>query len=406
MRAIEASAAEPDDVRVIAALAFADPFECGAEVARRVAAFDPENAVDPASVRLIGAAATAVGAFDVLRCRFSGVVDGLRADGRLGLLAQALVSQAWAGLFLGDWIVATLAAEEAGRLARETGNRDGRQRAISSSLRSLRSVGTSSEPKQSPTRPSGSCADGGPPDTGARTVRAGAPRVGQGRLLRRVPATEPHLRPTDVAYHPFVRLWAIGDLAEAAARSGRPDDGRLALDAVVAAAQRSPSGLASVSVPYAHAMLAGNDGRRRVVRGRVRVDLQLWPLHGARLLLAHGSWLRRRQRIGEARVALREARAGFDELGAIPWGERARMELRATGETSRRRAPEAREQLTPQELQIAQMAAEGLTNREIGEKLYLSHRTVGSHLYRIFPKLGITSRAQLATRLLAHEPVI
>ena len=70
-----------------------------------------------------------------------------------------------------------------------------------------------------------------------------------------------------------------------------------------------------------------------------------------------------------------------------------------SGEQSRPRIPGARDQLSPQELQIAQMAADGLTNREIGEKLYLSHRTIGSHLYRIFPKLDITSRAQLASRL-------
>jgi DNA-binding NarL/FixJ family response regulator len=79
----------------------------------------------------------------------------------------------------------------------------------------------------------------------------------------------------------------------------------------------------------------------------------------------------------------------------IPWSERARQQLRATGETSRPRVPEARDQLSPQELQIVQMAAEGLSNREIGQRLYLSHRTISSHLYRVFPKLGITSRTEL-----------
>jgi DNA-binding NarL/FixJ family response regulator len=86
-------------------------------------------------------------------------------------------------------------------------------------------------------------------------------------------------------------------------------------------------------------------------------------------------------------------------LGVFPWGERARQELRAAGEASRRRVPEAWDQLTPQELQIAQLAANGLSNREIGQQLYLSHRTVGTHLYRVFPKLGITSRAQLPATL-------
>jgi DNA-binding NarL/FixJ family response regulator len=99
--------------------------------------------------------------------------------------------------------------------------------------------------------------------------------------------------------------------------------------------------------------------------------------------------------VAESRAPLRAARESFDALGVIPWSDRARRELRASGEASRRRAPEARDQLTAQELQIAQMAADGLTNREIGQRLYLSHRTVSTHLYRIFPKLGVTARGEL-----------
>ena len=79
--------------------------------------------------------------------------------------------------------------------------------------------------------------------------------------------------------------------------------------------------------------------------------------------------------------------------------EGLRRELRASGERASPRAPDAWAQLTPQELQIAQLAADGLSNREIGERLYLSHRTVGSHLYRLFPKLGVTSRTQLRNAL-------
>jgi DNA-binding NarL/FixJ family response regulator len=78
------------------------------------------------------------------------------------------------------------------------------------------------------------------------------------------------------------------------------------------------------------------------------------------------------------------------------WGERARRELRGAGESSPNRDPDAREKLTPHELSIAQLVAEGLTNREIGQRLYLSHRTVSTHLHRIFPKLGVSSRADLA----------
>jgi len=96
---------------------------------------------------------------------------------------------------------------------------------------------------------------------------------------------------------------------------------------------------------------------------------------------------------------LQAAMEAFDALGALPWSERARQELRAAGASIQRRVPERQEELTPQELQIALMAAEGLTNREIGQKLYLSHRTVGSHLYRIYPKLDVTSRFQLRDAL-------
>jgi DNA-binding NarL/FixJ family response regulator len=101
----------------------------------------------------------------------------------------------------------------------------------------------------------------------------------------------------------------------------------------------------------------------------------------------------------ESRTPLRAARESFDALGFPGLSETARRELRASGETSVRRTPDARDRLTAQELQIAEMAASGLTNREIGQKLYLSHRTVESHLYRIFPKLGITSRSQVLAAL-------
>jgi DNA-binding NarL/FixJ family response regulator len=109
-------------------------------------------------------------------------------------------------------------------------------------------------------------------------------------------------------------------------------------------------------------------------------------------------------RIAESRSALRHAREAFDAMGCAAWGDQARRELRASGESSVRRNPTAVEQLTAQELQIAQLAAMGLSNREIGERLYLSPRTIGTHLYHIFPKLGITDRRELALALPMHHP--
>jgi DNA-binding NarL/FixJ family response regulator len=117
------------------------------------------------------------------------------------------------------------------------------------------------------------------------------------------------------------------------------------------------------------------------------------------MLLAYGRWLRRQRRVAESRAPLRAAQSTFDGLAFDGLAEIARQELRASGETSSQRSPDARDRLSPQEMQIAQLAAQGLSNREIGQRLFLSHRTVGAHLYRMFPKLGVTSRNQLSAVL-------
>ena len=156
----------------------------------------------------------------------------------------------------------------------------------------------------------------------------------------------------------------------------------------------APAPILHAGLRYARPLLAP-DGEADALF-QIGIDSNAdWPFLRARGQLAFGEWLRRRRRPADARGHLRAARDTFDALGTIPWSERARQELRASGETSRQRIPEARDRLTPQELQIAQLAAQGLTNREIGQMLYLSHRTISSHLYRTFPKLGISSRAEL-----------
>ena len=119
------------------------------------------------------------------------------------------------------------------------------------------------------------------------------------------------------------------------------------------------------------------------------------PFDAARTGLLYGEALRRRRRRAEARSHLRTALEAFERLGAAPWAERARAELRASGETARKRDPSSRAQLTPQELQIARFVGQGATNREIAAQLFLSPRTVDHHLRNVFAKLGISSRAEL-----------
>jgi DNA-binding CsgD family transcriptional regulator len=127
----------------------------------------------------------------------------------------------------------------------------------------------------------------------------------------------------------------------------------------------------------------------------------LAPFQRARTELLFGEWLRRERRRQEARTHLRAALELFRGLGIILWEERAEAELRATGETARKRDPSTLDQLTPQELQIAGLVAEGLTNRDIAAQLYLSPRTIDYHLRKVFTKLGIGSRTELVRHGLA-----
>jgi DNA-binding CsgD family transcriptional regulator len=136
-----------------------------------------------------------------------------------------------------------------------------------------------------------------------------------------------------------------------------------------------------------------------------RDGLAAWPFLLSRAELAYGSWLRRRRRITDSREPLRSSGGAFDALGVLPWAERARRELRAAGEADRSARGRAGGELSAQQLQIAELAASGLSNREIGQQLYLSPRTVAAHLYRIFPKPGITSRFQMPQALSAVHPV-
>jgi DNA-binding CsgD family transcriptional regulator len=216
----------------------------------------------------------------------------------------------------------------------------------------------------------------------------------------------------DPAYQAVQSTWALGDLAEAAVRTGHGNEARELLAAFRPAPGDSVTPWTRVALLYAAPLLAADEDRakagadeaaaaaaEREFRRALAANLVRWPFYRARLLLEYGSWLRRRRRIAEARAPLRHAHQVCEAHGLLPWAERARQELRATGEGRETLRAGARAPLSPQELQIARLAAAGLSNREIGQRLYLSHRTIGSHLYRIFPKLGISSRAQLGSAL-------
>ncbi|MEU9978167.1 AAA family ATPase [Streptomyces sp. NPDC051014] len=202
-------------------------------------------------------------------------------------------------------------------------------------------------------------------------------------------------RPAPVHYH--ASLYYLGDLAAAAVRAGRPDDARTVVEAVTRDLAPDPSPRLAAVLHRATALLTDGDDAERGFRAAVDgPGTDCWPFEKALAHLDLGEWLRRRRRGAEARRHLGAALECFERLDARPWAERAAAELRAAG-TAGAGAPAG--ELTPQERQIAELAAQGLTNRDIATRLYLSPRTVGYHLHKVFPKLGITARAQLRDAL-------
>ena len=212
-----------------------------------------------------------------------------------------------------------------------------------------------------------------------------------------------HLRrihePGDPACHYLNTRQMLGEFTEAAVRSGHRDEALALARELEPLGRRPPSPWFDLQMLYARLHLADDDEAGAAFEDALSRDLSAWPVIHARIELSYGEWLRRRRRQVESRAPLRAARDAFGALGMHPWAERARQELRAAGESSQRPEHDSLDDLTPQELQIVQMVAQGLSNRVIAERLYLSRRTVESHLYRVFPKLGVSSRAQLVSVL-------
>ena len=205
-----------------------------------------------------------------------------------------------------------------------------------------------------------------------------------------------------IAPHVPHAMWMVLDLVEAAVRTGRTDEAA----AHVAAAL--DTGLPAISsrlalITYGAAAIAATNHQEEATtlfdQALSVPGAEQWPFDLARIQLAFGERLRRARATTRARQLLTTAGDTFQRLDADPWTRRAGNELRATGLTIGQTDLSGPASLTPQELEIAQLAAEGLTNKEVGERLFLSHRTVGTHLYQLFPKLGITSRAALRDAL-------
>ena len=198
--------------------------------------------------------------------------------------------------------------------------------------------------------------------------------------------------------------WLVLNLVEAAVRTGRVDEAREHVAAARTAGIHRISSRTALLCAGAEAVAADEDDAGPLFEAALALPhAARWPWEHARIQLAYGQWLRR-TRDHHARRYLSAALETFERIGAKAMAQRARNELRATGVVTPSGPAAPAAALTVQERQIAELAAVGLTNRQIGERLFLSHRTVGSHLHRLYPKLGITSRAALRAALEAMSP--
>ncbi|WP_246438218.1 ATP-binding protein [Lipingzhangella halophila] len=310
--------------------------------------------------------------------------------------------------WLGQWDSGTEHAEEGLRFTRETGQRTwtanhlallARFAAGRGDTRSCRQYAEQALEIAAPLRERAAA--------GMATAALGLLALGEGDAEQACRHLARLVTPGSPYAHPPTALSSISEIVEASVRAQRPELGRGALEGFEAWFGSTHSRSQLASLHHCRALLAGDAGeggdagdgweapeqhfRRALEVGEVADR----PFHRGRTALFYGEWLRRNRRRADARVQLRTAADAFGSAGAEPWARRARAELRATGERAQRARSAATELLSAQELEVARLAAQGLSNREIGERLVLSPRTVGSHLYRMFPKLEISTRSQL-----------
>ena len=384
-------------------LAFGEPLQRAGEVLELVRAVEAVGR-DATTAFELGHAAACVGAFDVSEGLFAEAVEALRVEGRLHTLGTALALLSWSALRRGRWTVAVSAADEGARLCEDTDQPfwQAYAHAAEATVLALRgnfpAAGAAIDRAETVAAPHRFVAAGA-----AIQVARAASAAGQGQHELAFHHLARLHRAGDDVHHQLHGLWSLAALADAAVLSGQAEAGRAVLAGLRPEVWTTSSPAVRMNVLYADAVLAAEDELEHRLDEALRADVAGWPFEHHRLRMTYGSVLRRRQRVRDSREHLRDARDGFDLLGARTWAERARDELRAAGERSRPPSVDAWDVLSPQELQIATMVALGLSNREIGERLFLSHRTVGSHLYRMFPKLGISSRVELVQMAAARD---
>jgi DNA-binding CsgD family transcriptional regulator len=344
-------------------------------------------------VLLAAHAAAAIGDDATMYALMSAHVEDCRRRGLIGMLPEALLMLARAELFLGHIRHAIATASDGLRLVEATGQ-----------ARELGFQGLVLAPVAAMQGEQDRCQEVAEDTIAVATERGLAAAVAWSRhalglldlgLGRYDSAFE---RLSEIQNLPAIRFMSLADQIEAAFRAGRADRIDTAFARFQPWAEHVNQPWAQGVVERCSALICPAGEVEQHYARAVRLHTKGGrPFQRARTHLLYGEWLRRSRRPTDARTQLRAALETFERLEASPWADRARNELRAAGEIAmRRRSADPFRRLKPQELQVVRLAATGATNREIAGQLFLSPRTVGYHLYKAYPKLGVSSRRGLA----------
>jgi DNA-binding CsgD family transcriptional regulator len=355
-------------------------------------------------VGMAGHASIWIERWDRARRILDHLVDGARRASAVSALIYPLAARSHLDFRQGRWGVARAGAAESVELGEDTGQLPIVSHSLGALARVEAGMGMEDDAREHVAQGLELCGRYQGDATAAYLHAAlGLLELGLGRVPEAIEALETVDRMGQrIEMQPAI-VQSTPDLIEAYVRAGRRDDAERALAGFATEAERTGSLWARATAARGRALLAPEEEMRSRFDDALALHAGLpMPFERARTLLVLGERLRRAKQRAEARVPLQEALDAFERLGARPWAERARSELRATGQTSARRSESAAEQLTPHELQIALLVAQGMTNREAAAALFLSPKTIEYHLGQIYRKLDVRGRAQLA-RLMAME---